>query len=132
MSRMSRMSRELKNEIESLHRGDYDWGSWGAATSTPYRVKTYLTPAQSGRIKAAYEALRGRVEAKLAEVPRSKQEERCHRFEYADFLGDSPDEMNLLAAKPSAAGGSAPGRSATSCSATAAGTTSSARTASTT
>lgn len=26
---MSRISRELKNEIESLHRGDYDRGSWG-------------------------------------------------------------------------------------------------------
>ena len=94
---MSRISRELKNEIESLHRDDYDCGSWGAATSTPYRVKTYLTPAQSERIKAAYEALRGRVEAKLAEVPRSKQEERSYRFEYADLLCDSPNEMNLLA-----------------------------------
>lgn len=94
---MSRISRELKNEIESLHRGDYDRGSWGAATSTPYRVKTYLTPAQSERIKAAYEALRVRVEAKLAETPKSRQEERSNRFEYADFLFDSPDEMNLLA-----------------------------------
>ena len=63
---MNKLSRELKNEIESLHLDDYDRGSWGAATSTPYRVKTYLTPAQSERIKAAYEALRGRVEAKLA------------------------------------------------------------------
>ena len=94
---MSRISRELKNEIESLHRDDYDCGSWGAATSTPYRVKTYLTPAQSEKIKVAYEALRGRVEAKLAEVPRSKQEERSYRFEYADLLCDSPNEMNLLA-----------------------------------
>ena len=93
---MSRISKELKNEIESLHRGDYDCGDWGAATSTPYRVKTYLTPAQSGRIKAAYEALRRRVEAKLAETPRSRQEGRVYRFEYAGFLGDSPDEMNLL------------------------------------
>lgn len=93
---MSRISRELKNEIESLHRGDYDCGDWGAATSTPYRVKTYLTSAQSERIKAAYEALRGRVEAKLAEVPRSRQEGRNYRFEYAGFLSDSPDEMNLL------------------------------------
>ena len=93
---MSKISRELKNEIESLHRGDYDCGSWGAATSTPYRVKTYLTPAQSERIKAAYEALRGRVEAKLAETPKSKQEERSHHFEYADLLFDSPDAMNLL------------------------------------
>ena len=94
---MSRISRELKNEIESLNRGDYDCGSWGAATSTPYRVKTYLTPAQSERIKAAYEALRGRVEAKLAETPKSRQEERSNRFEYADFFSDSPNEMNLLA-----------------------------------
>ena len=93
---MSRISRELKNEIESLHRGDYDCGSWGAATSTPYRVKTYLTLAQSERIKAAYEALRGRIEAKLAETPKSKHEERSNRFEYADFLFDSPNEMNLL------------------------------------
>ena len=93
---MSKLSRELKNEIESLHRDDYDRGSWGEATSTPYRVKTYLTPAQSERIKAAYEALRGRVEAKLAETPKSKQEERSHHFEYADFLCDSPDAMNLL------------------------------------
>lgn len=93
---MSRISRELKNEIESIHRGDYDCGDWGAATSTPYRVKTYLTHAQSERIKAAYEALRGRVEAKLAEVPRSRQEGRNYRFEYAGFLSDSPDEMNLL------------------------------------
>ena len=93
---MSRISRELKNEIESLNRGDYDCGSWGAATSTPYRIKTYLAPAQSERIKAAYEALRGRIEAKLAEVPRSRQEERSNRFEYADFLFDSPNEMNLL------------------------------------
>ena len=94
---MSRISRELKNEIESLHRADYDCGSWGEATSTPYRVKTYLTPAQSERIKAAYEALRGRIEAKLAEVPRSQQEGRNYRFEYADLLCDSPDAMNLLA-----------------------------------
>ena len=94
---MSRISRELKNEIESLNRGDYDCGSWGAATSTPYRVKTYLAPAQSERIKAAYEALRGRVEAKLAETPKSRQEERSNRFEYADFLFDSLNEMNLLA-----------------------------------
>ena len=93
---MGKLSRELKNEIESLHLNDYDRGSWGAATSTPYRVKTYLTPAQSERIKAAYEALRGRVEAKLAETPKSKQEERSHHFEYADFLCDSPDAMNLL------------------------------------
>lgn len=93
---MSRISRELKNEIESLHRGDYDCGSWGAATSTPYRVKTYLTPAQSERIKAAYEALRGRVEAKLAETPRSRQEDSSYRFEYAGFLCGSPDAMNLL------------------------------------
>ena len=94
---MSKINRELKNEIESLHRGDYDCGSWGAATSTPYRVKTYLTPAQSERIKAAYEVLRGRIEAKLAETPKSKHEERSNRFEYADFLFDSPNEMNLLA-----------------------------------
>ena len=94
---MSKISRELKNEIESLHRGDYDCGSWGAATSTPYRVKTYLTPAQSERIKAAYEALRGRVEAKLAETPKSRQEDHNYRFEYADFLSDSPNEMSLLA-----------------------------------
>lgn len=93
---MSMISRELKNEIESLHRDDYGRGSWGEATSTPYRVKTYLTPAQSERIKTAYEALRGRVEAKLAETPKSKQEERSHHFEYADFLFDSPDAMNLL------------------------------------
>lgn len=93
---MSKLSRELKNEIESLHRDDYDRGSWGEATSTPYRVKTYLTPAQSEKIKAAYEALRGRVEAKLAETPKSKQEEHSP-FEYADFLFDSPNEMNLLA-----------------------------------
>ena len=93
---MSKLSRELKNEIESLHLSDYDRGSWGEATSTPYQVKTYLTPAQSERIKAAYEALRGRVEAKLAETPKSKQEERSHHFEYADFLFDSPDAMNLL------------------------------------
>ena len=93
---MGKLSRELKNEIESLHRGDYDRGSWGAATSTPYRVKTYLTPAQSERIKAAYEALRGRVEAKLAEVPRSRQEDHSYRFEYASFLSDSPDAMNRL------------------------------------
>jgi len=93
---MGRISRELKNEIESLHRGDYDCGAWGEATSTPYRVKTYLTPAQSERIKAAYEALRGRVEAKLAEVPRSRQEGRFYRFEYAHHLADVPDEMNLL------------------------------------
>ena len=94
---MSRISRELKNEIESLHRGDYDCGAWGEATSTPYRIKTYLTRAQSERIKAAYEALRGRVEAKLAEVPRSRQEGRVHRFGYAgELLGDVPDEMNLL------------------------------------
>ena len=94
---MSKLSRELKNEIESLHLSDYDRGSWGAATSTPYRVKTYLTPAQSERIKAAYEALRGRVEAKLAETPKSRQEDRSNRFEYADFFSDSPNEMNLLA-----------------------------------
>ena len=93
---MSRISRELKNEIENLHRGDYDCGSWGAATSTPYRVKTYLTPAQSERIKAAYEALRGRVEAKLAETPRSRQEDHIYRFEYAGFLCDSPEAINLL------------------------------------
>ena len=93
---MGKLSRELKNEIESLHLSDYDRGSWGAATSTPYRVKTYLTPAQSERIKAAYEALRGRVEAKLAETPKSKQEERSYRFEYADLFFDLPDEMNLL------------------------------------
>lgn len=93
---MGKLSRELKSEIESLHRDDYDRGVWGEATSTPYRVKTYLTPAQSERIKAAYEALRGRVEAKLAETPKSKQEERSHHFEYADFLFDSPDAMNLL------------------------------------
>ena len=93
---MGKLSRELKNEIESLHRDDYDRGSWGKATSTPYRVKTYLTPAQSERIKAAYEALRGRVGAKLDETPKSRQEERSHHFEYADFLCDSPDEMNLL------------------------------------
>ena len=93
---MNKLSRELKNEIESLHLSDYDRGDWGEATSTPYRIKTYLTPAQSERIKAAYEALRGRVEAKLAETPKSKQEERSHHFEYADFLFDSPDAMNLL------------------------------------
>ena len=93
---MGKLSRELKNEIESLHLSDYDCGSWGAATSTPYRVKTYLTPAQSERIKAAYEALRGRVEAKLAETPKSRQEERSYHFEYADLLCDSPDAMNLL------------------------------------
>lgn len=93
---MGKLSRELKNEIESLHLSDYDRGSWGEATSTPYRVKTYLTPAQSERIKAAYEALRGRVEAKLAETPKSKQEERGNYFEYADSLCDSPDGMNLL------------------------------------
>ena len=93
---MSKLSRELKNEIESLHLSDYDRGSWGAATSTPYRVKTYLTSAQSERIKAAYEALRGHIEAKLAETPKSKHEERSNRFEYADFLFDSPNEMNLL------------------------------------
>ena len=93
---MSRISKELKNEIESVHRGDYDCGDWGAATSTPYRVKTYLTPAQSGRIKAAYEALRAKVKAKLADTPKSKQEDRAYRFEYAEFLSDSPDEMNLL------------------------------------
>ena len=93
---MGKLSRELKNEIESLHLSDYDRGSWGAATSTPYRVKTYLTPAQSERIKAAYEALRGRVDAKLAETPKSRQEERSYHFEYADFLCDSPDAMNLL------------------------------------
>lgn len=94
---MNKISKELKNELESLHRGDYDCGDWGAATSTPYRVKTYLTRAQSERIKAAYEALRGRVEAKLAEVPRSRQDGRNYRFEYAGFLSDFPDEMNLLA-----------------------------------
>ena len=44
---MGKLSRELKNEIESLHLSDYDRGVWGEATSTPYRVKTYLTPAQS-------------------------------------------------------------------------------------
>ena len=44
---MGKLSRELKNEIESLHLDNYDRGSWGEATSTPYRVKTYLTPAQS-------------------------------------------------------------------------------------
>jgi len=93
---MNRISKELKNELESLHRDDYDWGDWGAATSTPYRVKTYLTRMQSDRIKAAYEALRGRVEAKLAETPKSKQENREYRFEYACLLSDSPDEMNLL------------------------------------
>ena len=93
---MSRISRELKNEIECLHRDDYDCGSWGAATSTPYQVKTYLTPAQSERIKTAYEALRGRIEAKLTEVPRSRQEGRNYRFEYAGFFSDTPDAMNLL------------------------------------
>lgn len=93
---MNRISKELKREIESLHRDDYDGGSWGAATSTPYRVKTYLTPAQSERIKAAYEALRGRVEEKLASVPKSRHEDRAHGFEYAGFLCDSPSEMNLL------------------------------------
>jgi len=90
------MNKELKNEIESIHRGDYDCGSWGAATSTPYRVKTYLTPAQSRRIKAAYETLRAKVEEKLADTPKSKQENWDNGFAHADLHCDSPHEMNML------------------------------------
>lgn len=94
----TKLDKQLKTELDLRHREDYDAGSWGAATSIPYRVKTYLTRAQSGRIRASYEALRERVAAKLAAVPKSKQENREYELDRAASLCTcSNHELNALA-----------------------------------
>lgn len=92
----TKISKELKAKLLHEHEGDYDAGDWGAATSTPYRVKTYLTKAQSDRIRAAYDILCGTVSAKLSEIPKSKQENREYRLEWCSLHSDSPDPMNML------------------------------------
>ena len=48
-----KLDNELKAKLNALHDLDYERGSWGAATSTPYRIKKWLSKSLSDKLLAA-------------------------------------------------------------------------------
>ena len=68
-----KLNNELKARLAALHDLDYERGSWGAATSTPYRIKKWLSKSLSDKLLAAAYAEYGRAKAAFDSIPASKR-----------------------------------------------------------
>lgn len=75
---MNKLSKEIKTELDKLHDLDYERGSWGAAVSTPYRVKKWLSKELSDRLLAAALAEWDKAKAVFDSIPASKRMTSYH------------------------------------------------------
>lgn len=70
---MTKLSKEIKESLRARHVRDYENGSWGAATSAPYRVKKRLSKSLSDRLLADAYAEYDRAKAVFDSIPASKR-----------------------------------------------------------
>ena len=69
----TKLDKQLKQKLTVRHLTDYENGSWGAATSTPYRVKKWLSKSLSDRLLADAYTEYDRAKAVFDAIPASKR-----------------------------------------------------------